>query len=324
MPFVAYVLASFYALLSSAGGTTPEVPPAADAVVERGTVVGIVIDGESGHPVPHARIGIAGGEGLLILGPDGRLTVPGGGLLRAEDGKPLGRTAIATRTDRNGRFRLEDLAYPEEQHVLIALGRSQYAALYTDVVPARLGSETLRVELRPSAALRVKLPRTLAPPEWRPGGTLRLGLGTAESVGADSAAPGAGGSIWFEQVDDDRWFEYPLVPAGQTYQFVGRGTPPEYSYAPLLYAELLTPQPGEKIERLFRDGVTGTKLSGRVLGTDGMGMAQVNVTVTVGGEQGTTTYGTLTDREGRYTFAGLPAGRHRVELRRHRARTAPG
>lgn len=309
--------------IAAARDDPPENADGGKAQPARGAVAGIVVDAETGQPVPHVRIGIASAEAGLGIDSEGQLTTYNE-FVYDDDGKDLGRNAVIARADRHGRFRFENLAAPEKPHMLIAVSRSNGCALLRDVVPSKLGTEPLRVPLRPSASVAITVSRTMAPP----GMTTHTWLELQPPVTGkdDDGNPTYGDSVWLwlHSESDGRRTHFPVVPAGLAYRLQVGGTTRTLPYFGTLYEELITPEAGEKIDRFAKEGPSGAKLSGRITGEDGKGMATINVLVELGGADRKQVFGTFTDDEGRYEFAALPAGKHSLALKRHRARTVPG
>ena len=233
------------------------------------------------------------------------------GFFRARNGA----TAVETTTDAEGRFKLERFESMKGTYSLGAAHPTHGLIIMRDVVPAKHEAEPLTVNLRQPARIAVRQDATGA----RDGDALFVNVGVTPMFDNEHANVYLYCSLP-RSADDGVVVSGPL-PAGEDYEVTADLPRRDLAYSPVAARRVVKGVPGATLDvSLKPDGATA--LAGTVSGLDGRPMPDVNVLVKIA-DTGLTV-GALTDAEGRYALAGLPAGRHKVELERHLMRTAPG
>ncbi len=291
---------------------------------------GIVRAKTDGTPLAKVTVALAQTkDGYIYISSDGTLNI-GGGTDDPAGPRRNHKVALKTRTDENGRFRLKSFVSMTDTYTLVA-GSKRGVALVRNVVPDKYRDQPLVVELEEPATAKVVIPKYLIPS----GGQSNISLQLEPEVtgknadGSPQYADSQGHVAYFSDGGyGSRRAEFgrliPNVPYRVTATFSKTGIP----YAPTVLEQLFTPKPGETVS-LFPDPAKdetlpqGTALAGRITDVDGKPMKYVNVRVCRGAQR-EQVWGALTNAEGRYELAHLPAGQFRLELDHRRERTAPG
>jgi len=292
------------------------------------TLRGIVVSKEDGRPlarVPvvmaharraHLRLGSAG-----IGGSGENLTEPGAFVSR--NAKVVCEAVSAA----DGTFVLRSFCTPREPWILAAGDPQRGFCLRPGVVPAELAEAGLRLEIEPPAFVEVaRLPE---PPKASFQASLDFAIVDA-AAGGRARDSDIGGLedlesrinvyAWPQDYEADVWRLGPLPP-GYTYRVTHSMWSPALRYPVTLFERSVTLRPGAT-ERVSLESESGVALQGRIADTNNRALADVNVLIRMRGD-GAFVMGALTDADGRYTLAHVPAGTHTLELLRHAKPTAP-
>ena len=133
-------------------------------------------------------------------------------------------------------------------------------------------------------------------------------------------------NVWVQpsvNIDKEGVFRVGPLPVGGTWELeVARAVPQRRFSAPLLKWPIVL-EPG-KTSKVEFDFGAGEKVDGQIVGPEGEALADVAVTLGRSTEGSSPQYGALTDKEGRYSVRGVPAGQYQLTAYRHAVATGFG
>lgn len=327
--------------------------PAARQVSEAPTLNqlhGVVVSRATGQP-------LAGVPVVMTHGQKGYLTIDETGLDGTAYDRDYRHTEFASHNARlccdcytgdDGSFTLLNFAVPDEPWHLAAGRPDVGIAFLANVVPRKHMSELVRIEIDPPSFIVV--PRPAAPADTALDARVEIELvlpvsGAYQPAGAppglaapttQAATTEAAKNVPQREQPESRVFcrFYPSddqqddkvcrmgpLPPGFNYR-VGRHVyGRRLSYHATEFERTVHLAPGAT-EHVSLEAGPGATISGRLTDTHDMPLADVNVTVRASDATGLV-IGALSNQDGRYSLAGVPAGGYLLELLRHARPAAP-